>query len=72
KTKFKQAERLNAMYIIIFGDDELNNDVVNVKNAKTGVQETIKTIDLYQYIVKGIQNQTSTCSGHCDSCEDEC
>ncbi|MDD3842036.1 MAG: histidine--tRNA ligase [Candidatus Izemoplasmatales bacterium] len=72
KTQFKQAERLNAMYIIIFGDDELNNDVVNVKNAKTGVQETIKTIDLYQYIVKGIQNQTSTCSGHCDSCEDEC
>jgi len=72
KAQFKQAQRQNAMYILIMGDDEIEKDVVNVKNAKTGVQETIKSADLYQYIVQGIQSQSHSCNGQCESCADEC
>lgn len=72
KGQFKQAERLGAMYILILGDEEIAKGVVNVKNVKTGVQETIETEKLYAYLVKGIQASAHECAGECESCGEHC
>ncbi len=50
KNQFKYADRLNAKYTIVIGDDELENQVVMIKNMKTSeqtqvaVSEVIKTL----------------------------
>jgi histidyl-tRNA synthetase len=72
KAQFKQAERLNPMFILILGDDELAKNVINVKNATTGVQETIELSKLYPYLVKEIQAQAHDCHGECETCNEEC
>ena len=72
KGQFKQAERVNPKFIIIMGDDELSQNVVNVKNTKAGTQETVSINDVYHYLVNAIQSESHQCSGHCSECEDDC
>lgn len=72
KGQFKQAERVNPKFILILGDDELDKQVINVKNTKTNTQETVALENLYQYLVSEIQNEAHQCSGHCSECEDDC
>ena len=72
KGQFKQAERVNPKFILILGEDELSNQVINVKNTKTNTQETVELGNLYQYLVQAIQNEAHHCSGHCSDCEDDC
>lgn len=50
KSQFKSASRLGAKYILIMGSDELNNQSVNVKFVDSGVQETVKIVDLVSKI----------------------
>lgn len=38
KAQFKQAERLGAKVVIIIGEDELQNGIVQIKNLSTGEQ----------------------------------
>ena len=42
KAKFKYADKLQIPYVIVLGEDERANNVVTLKNMKTGEQETIK------------------------------
>lgn len=70
KGKFKQSDRLNASFNLIFGEDELNKDVIMVKNTKTQTQKEIPLPNLYRYIVNTLQSQQSSCSGDCSSCSD--
>ncbi|MCI8344858.1 MAG: histidine--tRNA ligase [Clostridia bacterium] len=42
KAKFKYADKLQIPYVIVLGEDEIANNVVTLKNMKTGEQETIK------------------------------
>ncbi|MFB1051627.1 histidine--tRNA ligase [Paraliobacillus sp. JSM ZJ581] len=42
KAQFKTADRLHAKYVIILGEEELANDVVNLKEMATGKQQQIK------------------------------
>jgi histidyl-tRNA synthetase len=72
KAQFKQAERTRAMYLLILGDDEIAENVINVKNAQTGVQETVTIDQLYPYLVQQIQSRTHQCGGECDSCKEDC
>ena len=37
----KQADRLNAQYTVVIGDQELENEVIDVKDMSTGETETI-------------------------------
>src|SRR5699024_10521421 len=46
KAQFKAADRLKAKYVIILGDNELEDDIVNVKNMKTGDQTEVPLTDL--------------------------
>lgn len=50
KTQFKTAERLNAKYIAIIGEEERNNNTLNLKNTLTKEQITINQDDLLKYI----------------------
>ncbi len=50
KGKFKQADRLNARFLLIYGSDEQKEKVVNVKNNETGEQTKVPIIEIYKYI----------------------
>jgi len=71
KGQFKQADRHNARFTAILGDDELNNYVINVKNNDTDEQETIPLNDLYAYIIKSIQSKTQSPCATCNKKEGE-
>ncbi|MFA6666765.1 MAG: histidine--tRNA ligase [Bacilli bacterium] len=49
---FKKAERRNALYAIIIGDDEVKGNKVNLKNLASQEQKTIKDEDLLEEIDK--------------------
>ena len=50
--KFKIADKLNVNYVIVLGEDEANNNVVTLKNMKTGEQKTISLEEVIK-IIKG-------------------
>ncbi len=45
KNQFKYANRLNIPYVIVIGEDEIANNVVSLKNMKTGEQKTLELKD---------------------------
>ena len=49
KAQFKHADKLNAEYVITIGDDELNNNMAQLKNMETGDLEEI-SLDISQII----------------------
>ena len=49
KGQMKQADRLNAKYTIVIGDQELENNEIDVKNMETGESETVKLDELVNY-----------------------
>ena len=55
KGQFKQADRLNSKYLIILNDEDLQNDVVKIKNNETK-EETEVGID---YIIYFFEEQTT-------------
>ncbi|WP_029269195.1 histidine--tRNA ligase [Virgibacillus alimentarius] len=61
KAQFKAADRLKAKYVIILGDNELEDDIVNVKNMKTGDQTEVPLTDLVKTmqaeLLGGSQNE---------------
>ena len=63
KGQFKQADRYQARYIAILGEEELKQGVVNIKNTSTGIQETISTQAIIEYIVKDQQQHSGGCCG---------
>jgi histidyl-tRNA synthetase len=54
KAQFKAADRLEAKFVVILGEDELGRGAVNVKNMKTGEQEEIPLQHLTQYLKEKI------------------
>lgn len=50
KGQFKSADRLEAKYVVILGDDELAKGVVNVKDMALGEQEEVKLEELVAYL----------------------
>ena len=53
KAQFKYSNKINSSYTIVIGDDELDNDVVSLKNMETGDQQEIKL----SQIVEEMQNR---------------
>jgi histidyl-tRNA synthetase len=46
KAQFKAADRLNAKYVAVLGEDELQRQVINLKNQETGEQEEV-ALDIF-------------------------
>ena len=52
KGQMKQADRLNAKYTIVIGDQELENNSIVIKNMTTGESENIQLDQLINYFKK--------------------
>ncbi|MCH1627665.1 histidine--tRNA ligase [Fredinandcohnia quinoae] len=50
KAQFKAADRLQARYVAVLGDEELERNVINVKNMETGEQEEVMIDQFIAYI----------------------
>ena len=50
--KFKYADNLNVKYVIIIGEDEIENNVVTLKDMETGEQQTVKFEEALKIISK--------------------
>lgn len=51
KQQFKAADRANALYSLILGEDELNKGVVTVKDMITQQQITVKRDEIEQWLL---------------------
>ena len=65
KAQFKHADDAGAMFTCILGDQELENNVVNIKDNQTDVQETIALDSIYEYVLDKLkkENPCSGCNG---------
>ena len=78
--QFKRAEKKNANFAIIIGDNEIENDVVVIKNLKTTEQFTVETDELFNKLEELMDNHDEcecgcSCHHHHDDdccCEDDC
>lgn len=52
KGQFKYADRLNAKYTLVIGEDELSKGVVSLKDMARSMQREIKIEDIYIEITK--------------------
>ena len=70
KAQFKQADRLNAQFYLIYGEEEAKNRVIQVKNSETGEQSAVPIDQLYQYLINELQghSRNSGCEG-CSGCQ---
>ena len=68
KNQFKLSEKYHAKYIAILGDNELENEQINVKTPNSTEQVTIPIDSLYQYVVNKLRSGCGPCSGNCSSC----
>lgn len=67
KGQFKQADRMNPKFYLIYGEEEAKAGVVNVKSLATKEQLQVKVEELYQYLVNQLTGRS--CSGGCSSCD---
>ena len=49
KAQIKDANRLKARYSIIIGDEEINKNIVSIKNMETGNQEELSIDKIIDY-----------------------
>lgn len=61
KSQFKKADKNNARFTIIFGENELAEMKCNIKDNQTDEQETISLLEVYTYILTKL-NKASACN----------
>lgn len=49
KAQFKYANKIDAKFVIVIGDEEIEKAIVNVKNMETGEQEEVAIDSLLDY-----------------------
>ena len=49
KAQMKFANKIEARYVVIIGDDELTSGVVNVKDMSSGISEEVALSKLTEY-----------------------
>ena len=66
---FKQADRLNANYVIIIGDEEVKSNVLTIKNNKTKEEYKVKVEDLVDFFDEMVEEcdcgDSCECGGNC-------
>ena len=50
KAMFKTVDRMNAHFAMIIGEDEVKNEVVNIKCTHSKTQDTVKLENIMEYI----------------------
>lgn len=54
KAQFKSADRLNAKFVAVLGDEELENGVINVKDLASGEQKEVALDEFVRYVKERI------------------
>ena len=67
KAQFKAADKNNARFTCILGDNELAEFKINIKDNETDEQETISMYEVYPYVINKLNKSTL---GACASCKD--
>jgi len=76
KAQFKQADRLNAKYLILLNDEDLKNDEIKIKDNKTK-EEALIPVDYLLYFLdenlseEGYGELDHGCSCGC-GCDEDC
>ncbi|MFW6319710.1 MAG: His/Gly/Thr/Pro-type tRNA ligase C-terminal domain-containing protein, partial [Bacillota bacterium] len=68
KAQFKQSDHQNARMVIILGDNEIDQGVVQIKNQQTKEEHTVDINQAYEFLVSSLTQKTSC--HDCDDCED--
>ncbi|WP_377888355.1 histidine--tRNA ligase [Alkalihalobacillus sp. R86527] len=58
KSQFKAANRSNAKYVAILGEDELQKDEINIKEMETGDQQAVRFSEITSYLTKKLKEET--------------
>lgn len=71
KSNFKQADKLNAKFIIILGEEEIKENTLTVKNNHTKEEEKIDANYITFYLEEKLSEfieeaHCHDCDGHCD------
>ncbi len=70
---FKKAEKRNAHFAIILGEDELKKGVCQLKDLKKKEQKEVKIDDLEMVLDEALLDEEDTCSCHHEEgCECDC
>lgn len=67
---FKYAEKINAKYTVVIGEDEIGKEYFTVKNMKTREEEKVSKNEFLKYILEHLEQDDCSCS--CDCGEDDC
>lgn len=67
---FKYAEKINAKYTVVIGEDEIEKEYFTVKNMKTREEEKVSKNEFLKYILEHLEQDDCSCSCDCD--EDDC
>ena len=54
KSNFKQADRLNTKFIIIIGEEEINNNLLTIKNNQTKEGYKVKREEIIEFLDRNI------------------
>ena len=54
KGQFKQADRLNSKYVIIVGEEEVNSNILTIKDNKTKEEYKINVEEIVEFLDKNI------------------
>lgn len=54
KSQFKYADKINARFVIIIGDDEINENKISIKNMETGEQIKIWSNETVEYLNQNV------------------
>ena len=52
KGQFKYADRLEAKYTVVIGDNELDQNLVSIKNMATSEQKQVPLQDILKEIIE--------------------
>lgn len=66
---FKYAEKINAKYTVVIGEDEIEKEYFTVKNMKTREEEKVSKNEFLKYILEHLEQDDCSCS--CDCGEDD-
>ena len=69
---FKYAEKINAKYAVVIGEDEIEKEYFTVKNMKTREEEKVSKNEFLKYILEKLEDEDS-CDCHFeDDCNKDC
>ena len=55
KAQMKAADRVNASYVVICGDNELENDAIIIKDMAASEQETVSQNKVIEELIGRVQ-----------------